>query len=566
METIFEFKNSQYKTFQYENFCQIPDEIIDDSGKKTKYYNKTPTYTRPNEIWVPKNDCIYGEEEFVKNYANQFASVFLNRIKVIVTKEDDKVSVKYYVYNLYRNVSKRFFKKETRMRYITYNFKTNSLYDGFIVNYHKKKKFTKKVRKNSFWNYPLEGLIGEISSGINSINNGSFDLINKGQILFEIEKKFTENIPGNENYKNLKGSQKIYKIFADRYQLKLPNNWDSFFGVYPYIKIKELRSNDMKFVDTFMYKHDLTGDKIKRVLHKIKKFSNTSLLKWAYNFFGTDFILGQEEDFLIKLIEFEDSVYSETNYSDSFTKAEKQKIFKIFNMCLTKNIGFSTLYDHLYMLYFIKKYEKIKWGSNTLEEFLEEHSLLTNKVSFYKNGSYIRHYNSEFITQIEKPFNGYCPFLLKNTQDYNNESFIQSNCVKTYIDKPASIIISLRKGDNHESNERATVEFYLYKVENKIKIKSVQKTGKFNSGLNEEWKSNIEILESKFNELIEYDIFKIFKTTYKTGMGEKSLGLKFYDLNDNFEPYSNYEGYKPSIGQLYFYDENQNNQELLKEV
>ena len=56
-----------------------------------------------------------------------------------------------------------------------------------------------------------------------------------------------------------------------------------------------------------------------------------------------------------------------------------------------------------------------------------------------------------------------------SSEKYNQESALQSNCVKTYIGKVGSIIISLRDGSN-DSNTRATIEYKLTIENKKIKI------------------------------------------------------------------------------------------------
>jgi hypothetical protein len=56
--------------------------------------------------------------------------------------------------------------------------------------------------------------------------------------------------------------------------------------------------------------------------------------------------------------------------------------------------------------------------------------------------------------------------------------------VKTYIGKPASFIISLRNG---VYGDRATLEYYLSKTEDKVEVKRVQSLGKYNNKLGEEW-------------------------------------------------------------------------------
>jgi hypothetical protein len=56
----------------------------------------------------------------------------------------------------------------------------------------------------------------------------------------------------------------------------------------------------------------------------------------------------------------------------------------------------------------------------------------------------------------------YYPVLLTNSSVYNQESQLQSNCVKGYIGKTGSIIVSLRKG-SIDSDIRGTIEYSLFK-------------------------------------------------------------------------------------------------------
>ena len=56
--------------------------------------------------------------------------------------------------------------------------------------------------------------------------------------------------------------------------------------------------------------------------------------------------------------------------------------------------------------------------------------------------------------------------------------------MKTYIGRPSSFIISLRKGYH---GDRATIEYSLTKVDDKVKVKRIQSLGRFNNRLGEEW-------------------------------------------------------------------------------
>jgi hypothetical protein len=85
---------------------------------------------------------------------------------------------------------------------------------------------------------------------------------------------------------------------------------------------------------------------------------------------------------------------------------------------------------------------------------------------------------------IQNKIGEYVPVLLTNSSQYNDESSTQSNCVKTYIGKPSSFIISLRKG---LYGERATIEYQLFKTGDKVEVKRIQSLGRFNYKLEEEW-------------------------------------------------------------------------------
>jgi hypothetical protein len=93
---------------------------------------------------------------------------------------------------------------------------------------------------------------------------------------------------------------------------------------------------------------------------------------------------------------------------------------------------------------------------------------------------------------ISKPITSvdgvYYPVVLDNSKNYNEESAIQSNCVKTYIGKAGSIIVSLRKG-GVDSDERATIEYNMTKglLNESVRISRVQSLGRFNKGLPENW-------------------------------------------------------------------------------
>jgi len=181
-------------------------------------------------------------------------------------------------------------------------------------------------------------------------------------------------------------------------------------------------------------------------------------------------------------------------------------------MCLSESIDPNTFYDHIRFYNRINQFEAVKWTSNTYEKFQDEHLNWTDKIDFYTKGEYKRTYNEEFIKRIQEDgvFNKqYYPVVLTTSKEYNQESFIQSNCVKGYINRPDSLIISLRKGDVN-SKERATIEYRIEPViNNRVTLRRVQTLGRFNQRLSEEWETPIHFLDEILENLVTEKIFQL---------------------------------------------------------
>ena len=115
--------------------------------------------------------------------------------------------------------------------------------------------------------------------------------------------------------------------------------------------------------------------------------------------------------------------------------------------------------------------------------------------------------------------------ILKDSLEYNDESFIQSNCVKGYVKRPDALIISLRK-DNPDSKERATIEFKI-SFDTVIELKRVQTLGRFNKQLTSEWDNILPILDERIDKLTY--LFETPKIKCKIGYVEFVSDSKFID-------------------------------------
>jgi hypothetical protein len=265
--------------------------------------------------------------------------------------------------------------------------------------------------------------------------------------------------------------------------------------------------------------HNLKGDKVRKALHQVLTFQGSECFNWACRFFGYDYIISKDVNLIKTLFESTHYSYYLGVADELLTKKEKDNCFMIFKLCLIGEVDTNTFNDHLNMIQRVRKFEDFKWGSNTWNTFSEEHYVLSEKLGFYTKGDYRRIYNEDFVEQSQLPIisNGvYYPILLRTSKEYNVESFVQSNCVKGYVNKADSLIISLRKG-SEDSKERGTIEYKIFELNKKIMLRRVQTLGRFNQRLNEEWDEVIQLLDSNIERLIDNKIFKLPSVELKMG-------------------------------------------------
>ena len=147
------------------------------------------------------------------------------------------------------------------------------------------------------------------------------------------------------------------------------------------------------------------------------------------------------------------------------------------------------------------------------------------------NGKYTRTYSQKFIEAIKpeiigNEFSPYYPVVLTENAQYFEESSVQSNCVKTYVNKPSSLIISLRK-DGDDSNVRATIEYLIRKDGEDINIKRVQTLGRFNKSLDPSWNEAINQLDNRINVFLKNGLFTTPKVSVELAGKVIESGTKF---------------------------------------
>lgn len=533
---------------------QLNHSYVDISREHDRGYN---TYIKKNDkVYFVEDKICDDEETFLESYGNKLHAVSFRGFQVIIEQLGPKVSFKMFKTLNSRKAGRHYFEKKKHMWHLSFNLENGDCYNGFIFNYQRKVKVTRKIRKNLFYGFTLDHifytLMEEVSFYLRLDQSNLVGLYSEiysenKDMPFKVFRDEIENIlvrilRDSFTQKNvyippsLSLANHIFLNYLVCKGIKYPNNFDvyqNFWGVLP--SIKEYRKSEMKFVDAFMRKHVLQGDMVKKSLHTTTR-ANIGLLKGFIKLFGYDQVVTQK-GLIDYLLEYEkEGSFSDASYDhiQSFTKKERKNFLEFINRLITSESDrawFSTrvLRDHLSFVHFLRSQnENVKLKFTTPQEFSHEHDRLAIRVESYKKGIIERHYNPEFLSYI-KSFvlpNGdnLNPVVLKTTWDYQEESAFQNNCVRTYSERPGSLIISLR---NQTTDERASIEYSISKTkDDRIDLKRVQYLGKRNIKL-EGWDDAMDVLDKMIEVGLKTTTFDVeIEKTFQNRKKIKS-GISF---------------------------------------
>lgn len=498
-QEIFKINYNRYQTIFYKNSSPIDLKSREDINYVEEYY--------PSGLFVQSHS---DEQEltFSDNFANIMASVGKSYVMIVIEKTDKKLSLKIFHGGKYRKRGNKWFKVSKNVEYLTLSLDKGDVYSGHLHDFQKKKKFKSRVRRNCFITDPINEIKNKIRNLI------PLDKEQKVSISENIIKIFLKEADGQESSR-IDNTKRLCDFYLKGKGIKYPDNYMSYFGHGAYTayngggkgllpKMKTLRKFNMKLVDAFMYENDLKGDVIKKVIHETKRI-HLDLLKIAMNLFPNSMVL-QEYELVKKLIETEKSGSFDFD-TKRMSKKEIQNFFSCFkNSILDSDIDYWSLRDHTEMYSFLKNVgENIKWTSYNHSTFREEHLDWTDKCDFYRRGYYTRIYPISLDLAFKIPIidgdDVYYPIILKESDEYNEESRLQQNCVKTYIGRPSSLIISLRKNSTI-SDERATIEYQIFKKDDVITFNRPQSLGKYNSRLDSSWNEALKSLDQMMENWI----------------------------------------------------------------
>jgi len=459
------------------------DDNIFDFSETIIFYSE-PTKKHPLFL----HDSTHNTEEmFSENFGNPMWSVSKQYFMVVVERCEDKVTIKTFSGFKTRRVGVKWFKTSKSMEFISVNTKTGDVYVGGITNYHLKKKCKKRIRRNYFIGEPLNIMMSNIKNNL----RGDDDLTSAINAI----SVFINEIDHSDNFGTLNFSQRLFKFYLNKRGIKFPNNFHVFVDSWcgPEIK-KILKKQDNRMIDAIMVRNNISGKQVKKALHSCEHL-NIAVYKVARDMFGDDW-LNQNDNLILECLNFKNGLSAPPeSFQNHITNEELKRVFKLFKqMIIHKTLDSYTFYDHIRIYSELKSFGEtdLKWMSSDDSQFKfrEEHLDWSDKLEHYRNGTYTRIYPDYSYELIQTPINInndiYYPVLLDDSHNYNKESTQQSNCVKTYIGKCSSIIVSIRKG-HIDSDERATIEYILTKPSDKLNVERVQSLGRFNNKLEEKW-------------------------------------------------------------------------------
>ena len=514
MERIIHYKISTTDTVInfFKDYNEVsPDPFIKRDGRK---------YGR----WVPNGETITNptEEEIKKYFASPFNSFYTDLYSVSIEEVGDKISIRCYNQFKRRSVGSKFFKVRRVTKYLTYNTKTKNFYCGEI-NKKNKASLRKTCRVNSFAYNDIENFIYSIRGCVSDINRVPTKEV--FPITKFVDKHFKETISVFEKFFELaeqktgvtvkpisnlnEVSMRLKEIYLKDNCVKTPDTIDSFCKVYIPKKILLKHKN---YIDSFMEYYKLNGKRIKKILNQNHKVMYQRMV-FLFNILGVDYFNRINESVYTAG---NDDSRNESNgiplllptASITLTKTDKEKMI----LGLNDFVDYQLITEHFSLKYqLMNSYNHIvKPKFKDRRSFNVEHNEWSQLLQSYKKGKITRHYGKDAIENIEESISSwsaeYYPVVLLTSDDYNNESAVQSNCVRGYSEKSFNIIISLRMGSK-SSKERATVEYQFGKYD----IIREQTYGKFNNTLSPMWDTPLEILDKRMSSLYKEKVLSLPK-------------------------------------------------------
>jgi len=502
-EEIYKKSFERYNTIKYKDCTKILP--INDNGLDF-YYNATEKHP-----FFQHEESFEGEEYYLKHLKDPMYSVQKEYLMILIEKNEDKVSIKFFNGFMLRQGGRPWFKVEKHLDYISVNLKTGDVYNGSLRRFNKKTKCVKSIRRDCFYLEPINSLKSKIKNYLSTFTDIAFHEVTTAfsEFLFQIDQR--------KNFESLNYEDRLFRFYLDKRGIKYPNNFKVYANELRGIEMKKiLKKNDNKLVESVMIKKNLSGKKVRQALHDCDRL-NISLYEYAKKLFGDDWLNQDKENIILNLLNSPSSFIPWNHrFSEFVSKEELKRVYVIFKQVfIHQNLDVMTFSDHIRMYTELKMFGEndLKWSHvDDNYDFRKEHLDWTDKLQHYKMGNYTRHYPEYMYEILSKPLHSdFHPVLLDSSSNYNEESNFQSNCVKGYIGKAGCLIISVRYGESLE--ERATIEYKLSMNGGLVSADRVQSLGKYNQKLEAQWNEVLFKLDKQVLSCVRDKRFETVKLT-----------------------------------------------------
>ena len=562
METVLltKFNHEEYWTEEYEKFNTLP--------RDTETTNLFNVGTRDNPDLVlykfKKQHNNLTDEEWRKVCFSPFVNTQLRRITTVVEKvvEEDttkKVRISRYTMVKGRKCGAKYFWKQRHIVHVTFDLINNNVYKTTTTQIGRKR--TTSVLKNPF-KYWTQGhfTLTDITSALNlserqptndlnkfTTNPKYWDIRNKIQSgLNSCFRELVKELSSDDELFNVRLTQKESVLdiastwFCKVREIKNPDRWMYYFkNNYP--GIKPLRKRDNNLIQTILREEGIYS---KFAVKLFNTYKDISVLSYTLMLEALGIQLLQELN--PELLR--ERYHLGWQLDLDLSLPEKRNFVGILNSLLNADsvqtvsgIISDILSDHLGRLKPRLKREgiKVKLKAKTYEEFVQEHREWTDLVDEINKSTIITHiYKKDFLNHIQQPITidgvKMTPVVLRDTYEYRDESYVQSNCVKTYIEHKETCIISLRD----ENDNRITNEFVP--TGKSKKMVNTQSRKRFNGiVLGTDLQPFVELLNLKMKKACKEKIYgktQVIKECKLTGREEQlkeGVGKYHYDLVDD---------------------------------
>tara|TARA_Y100001938_G_C8076758_1_gene426571 strand:- start:22 stop:1725 length:1704 start_codon:yes stop_codon:yes gene_type:complete len=561
-ELLTKFKHEEYWTEEYEKFNTLPRD-----NENTNLFN-VGTRDNPDLVMYKfkKQHNNLTDEEWRKLCFSPFVNTQVRRVTIVVEKvvEDNitkKVRISNYTIVKGRKCGAKYFWKQRNITHVTFDLINNNIYRTTTTQIGRKR--TTNVLKNPFKYWKLDPFnLLNIESNLNLSERQPTKNLNKlikNPKYWDIRNKIQSGLNScfRELVKELSTDDKLFNIsltqkesvldiastwFCKVRGIKNPDRWMYYFkNNYP--GIKPLRKRDNNLIQTILREEGIYSKFAVKLFNTYKDISvvSYSLMKEAL---GIHLIQELNPELL------REKYHLGWQLNLDLSLVEKRRFISILNSLLESDIDVDKdismiisdiISDHLGRLKPRLEREgiKVKLKAKTYEEFVQEHREWTDLVDEINKSTIITHiYKKDFLNYIQQPITiegvKMTPKVLRDTYEYRDESYVQSNCVKTYVEHKDTCIISLRD----ENDKRITNEFTPMGKDKKMV--NVQSRTRFNGkALGTDLQPFIEQLNLKMKKACKEKIYgktqviKECKLTGKQSQIEKGRGRYHRNLFDD---------------------------------